>query len=323
MKDTDYTFAVARIRANEKKLLTNADVENLIALKGLNDAFSYLSSKGWITEDGKLSVSDVLSIQNKALWKLLCESVPEKKELEVFTVQNDFYNIKAALKCAFESRQAEIYFVFPTSLDLNVLAEAAKSHKFELLEKQYGVAMKEAYEKACMTENGQSADIILDRAALDFLQKKSESAKCEMLRKIAGFITACADIKIAVRCARTGKSFSFCEQALAKCEDLDTKKLAELCEKGEKDIFAYLKTTELSKGAQLIETDTAAFEKWCDDTVTEITREAKFKFFSFEPIVAYYYMKQAEIKTVRIILTAKENGLSENIIRERVRALYA
>ena len=40
------------------------------------------------------------------------------------------------------------------------------------------------------------------------------------------------------------------------------------------------------------------------------------------PIVAFYLAKQNEIRTARIIMTAKANGFSEDVISERVRKMY-
>ena len=40
------------------------------------------------------------------------------------------------------------------------------------------------------------------------------------------------------------------------------------------------------------------------------------------PIVAYYLAKQNEIRTARIIMTAKANGFSNDAISERVRKMY-
>ena len=40
------------------------------------------------------------------------------------------------------------------------------------------------------------------------------------------------------------------------------------------------------------------------------------------PVIAYYLARQNEIRTVRIILTGKANGFPEEVIRQRVRAMY-
>ena len=41
-----------------------------------------------------------------------------------------------------------------------------------------------------------------------------------------------------------------------------------------------------------------------------------------EPIVAYIYAKQTEIKNIRIILTGKLNNINSKTIKERLRESY-
>lgn len=322
MKDTDYAYAVSRIRANERKFLTSSDIESVIGAKDLTQAVSFLTSKGWAKESEKSDISDIIKAQNKEVWTLLCESVPDKSELSVFTVINDFYNIKAALKCSFLNTEPDGYFAYPTSIDTDALKQALKTHDFSLLGEDFEKPIKEAYEALARSQNGQNADIILDSAALSLFLKKGENSRCELLKEVCEFFVCCVNIKTAVRCARTNKSVSFAKTALAPCRSLDVSLMASLCENGEKELFSYLLTTKFEKGAEILKTDAASFEKWCDDSITEKIKEAKFSFFGFAPICAYYYAKQSEIKTVRIILSAKESGLSKETIEKRVRELY-
>ena len=72
----------------------------------------------------------------------------------------------------------------------------------------------------------------------------------------------------------------------------------------------------------MLEKSSAAFEKGVDDRVIELMKKAKYVFFGFEPVAAYYYAKTAELKTVRAVLFAKQAGIGEEAIRERVRELY-
>ena len=44
--------------------------------------------------------------------------------------------------------------------------------------------------------------------------------------------------------------------------------------------------------------------------------------FGIGPVAAYILARENEIKTVRIILAAKRNNLPEEMLRERVRAMY-
>lgn len=322
MKEQDYAFAVARIRANEAKLLTSQDYDNLISADNINACYDILASKNLVDRTKEIpSVSQLVNGWSKDLWTLVTESVPDKKEAEIFCVENDFFNLKAAVKCSLSGKDASSLFKYPTTLDTEKLSSAVDMHDFASIGEPYGEACQQAYDVACKTENGQSADIIIDKATLSLMAEKKKADK-GMLAEILEFTIACANIKTALRCLRTGKDKNFAESCLCECDSIDVKKLAELSCGDEDALFDYLSKTVYSKGTAILKENSTAFEKWCDDSITEITKSAKFKFFGFDPIIAYYYAKTTEIKMLRLILCAKESGLTEEIIKERMRLLY-
>lgn len=323
MKDTDYAYGVARIRANERRLLTQAELDGLINSPGASSAYDALIRLGWAEKtDGTIDVKTAVRRQNERLWALLLDCVPDPEILKTLTVENDFFNIKAALKSMLGGESPKNLFAFPTSLDVDELSKAVSTHRFELLDGAFAEAARLAYEAAGTTLSGQSADIAIDKAALEYLQKTARDSGCPLVYETASFIAAAANAKTALRCVRTGKDRSFFERAVAGCEAFGKNELIEAALAGEKQLFDFLLKTELSDGVKLLSKSCAAFEKWCDDAVLEKTKKAKYIFFGFEPICAYYYAKQAEIKSVRIILGGKESGVSNEVIRERVRALY-
>ena len=75
-------------------------------------------------------------------------------------------------------------------------------------------------------------------------------------------------------------------------------------------------------GAQALKESPSAFERWCDNQLIETIKPQKYNPFTAGPLVAYVLAKENEIKTVRIILTARLNGLEEEQIRERIREMY-
>ena len=87
-------------------------------------------------------------------------------------------------------------------------------------------------------------------------------------------------------------------------------------------MLKYLEESSYKEAGAKFKESTSAFEKWCDDILMECVKEARYTAFGIDPIIAYYVARDAEIKTVRIILSAKINNLPADVIRERVRALY-
>ena len=321
MRDTDYAFCVARIRANEKKMLSSAFIDKLIDCDTYNQAVTMLMEAGWIDAVGELS--DYIREQNNKLWMLLYESVPDKKELNALCVLNDFFNIKAAVKCLFSGETAEHYYIQPTSLDLNELTDKLNKQSFDFFgEKVTGDAVKSAYELVCKTHNGQNAEILIDNAALTMLKQFSLKYKNTSFSDICAFITDTSNIKTAFRCVNTRKNSDFINSAISDCCRIDRKRLIDAANSGIEALCEYLEATDYTKGVQLYLESPLLFEKWCDSKVISFARYSKYTAFGFDPVCAYYYAKLDEIKKVRTILFAKQSGVSKEILKERVGKSY-
>ena len=65
------------------------------------------------------------------------------------------------------------------------------------------------------------------------------------------------------------------------------------------------------------------FELACDNAVTEYLSNARLAGYGEEPVIAYIAGLEGEITTVRMILTGRLAGIAPDIIRERLRDLYA
>ena len=87
-------------------------------------------------------------------------------------------------------------------------------------------------------------------------------------------------------------------------------------------VMEYLNGAGYAEAAEALKESPSAFERWCDNRIIETIQPQKTNPFSVGPLVAYVIARQNEIKTVRIILTCKQNGLSDDSIRERVREMY-
>jgi V/A-type H+-transporting ATPase subunit C len=181
---------------------------------------------------------------------------------------------------------------------------------------------QEAKETLLQTRDGQLCDVIIDRAALEAIREAGEKTGEALLKDYGELVCATGDIKIAVRAARTGKSRQFLDRALAPCSTLDVPALAEAAAAGVDAVIAYLDHTVYADAVEELSGSVAAFERWCDNRVIETIKPQKYEVCTVGPLVAYVLARQNEIKTARIVITGKANGLSEEAIRERTREMY-
>ena len=73
---------------------------------------------------------------------------------------------------------------------------------------------------------------------------------------------------------------------------------------------------------EALKTSLSAFECWCDSFLIRRLQPQRYNPFTIGPLAGYLLARESEIKSVRLILSAKRNGLAEQTIRERLRECY-
>ena len=317
----DYTYAVARIRFRETQLLTDSDLDSLLAAKDIEAVMRILRDKGW-GDNSDPTPEQLLSIEEKKLWDFVDETVPERSVLDFLRVPNDFHNLKAAVKCIVRDIKPDGLFLYNSVCDPDELYDHVKKREYNELPEFLCDTAREAMTTILQTGDGQLCDIIIDKACMEYVYSLGKKSDNEVIRLYCELFTASSDIKIAVRCSATGKKPEFIRRAMAECDSLDEDKLAAAAYESYDAILAYLGTTEYSSAVDAIKVSMSAFEKWCDDHLTAVMKPQKWEPFGIGAIVAYIIARQNEIKAVRMILSAKLNGLPEEAIKERLRDMY-
>ena len=322
MAKPDYIYAVARIRAKELLCFGSPAMEQLMACKTYEECLRMLNEKGWGNGSAGQTPESLLDVERNKTWEQLRELVEDMSVFDVFLYANDYHNLKAAIKENYApSHGADIYSSNGT-IDPAVFRQAADEHDFSVLPAGMRDAAEEAMSVLRETGDGQLCDIIIDKAALNAILQAGKASGDPLLAFYAEHTVATANIKTAVRCQKTGKSLAFIQRALAECDTLDVSLLAQTAVESFEAMIAYLNTTEYSGAAEALTQSASAFERWCDNRLIEKIRPQKYETSTIGPLAAWLLARENEIKTVRILLSGKRNGLSDDAIRERLREMY-
>lgn len=320
MAENQYIYAVARIRSKELSLLDSKCMEQLLSCKNYEDCIRILSDHGWSCE-GKTS-EQFLTEEREKIWTLMKELVDDQSIFHVFLYENDFHNLKAAIKQIATGKESVRIYKKNGTIPWSKIYEAVKASDFTLLPEDMQTSGKEAYEAMMKGRDSQLCDVILDKASLE---KTYEAGKCLKSELMSGYVelkVASADINIAIRCCKMKKTAQFLKKALAPCNSLDISQLTNAVLHGMDAVYDYLKTTQYADAIDAIKTSPSTFEKWCDDRYISYIKPQKYHPFTMEPLAAYILARENEIKCVRILLSGKVNHLSEESIRERLREMY-
>ena len=323
MKDVDFAFAVARIRANENSLLSNAAASQLIAAPDLTDAIRVLQGRGYEIHGSNYDAA--LDKRAADCYDLMVEILPDIHELDAIIVKNDFNDLKVSLKAAYlDRRDVGRLFVRPTVFDPEQVDRLVRSEELDALPEELREAAKSGWAALSETGFAQVADTAVDKYCLKTMLDMAKKAFDPFVYKVTALDAAYCAIKAIYRCCLIKKPESFMRSAVPNplCGELDTDALIKAAAKSRGDFFAELEHTAFSEAGAILKRSATDYEKYCADSILSLARENSKGAFGSAPVIAYYIAVCAEIRTLRIILGAKAAGTDNDVIRQRVRQLY-
>lgn len=321
-----YGFAIGNLRAKENTLLKKSDLVQLAGASSVDQLSSMLRDKGFSQHTANEDVPQILKSAASGLWSYLNEISPDDGIFRPFLLENDFHNLKAALKALVRNILPDNYFILPATLDIETVKTAVSERKFELLPE----FMRESAVRSCeillSSGDSQLCDAVLDKACmnaqLSLINQKEYS--CELAAEIITKTVTFNNIKAALRCAKTQKSGAFIDETLADTSYPSKSALKTAALNGVDAVLELLENCggEMSLAAQSFKNSPADFERFCDDAVIDTARKAKRITLGFEPLIGYYMARNAEMKNIRIIYSGIKTGQRQEKITERLRALY-
>ncbi len=317
-----YIYAVSRIRHKETKLLSKKDIEQMISMQDIESVLRFLAEHGYGDETSYDSVDTMLRIEGEKVWQFIKELTDDLNVFDFLRIQNDYHNLKAAVKAVYTETTPDGLFKNGSKYDPASIYEALNKKEYNLLPDEFSTLAQSALTELLRTGDGQLVDIMIDRACLERINTLGRESNEEIVRYYCDTFVASGNIKIAVRSALMSKPSAFIREALSECDILDIDKLALCAAKGFDEVCDYLAKTDYKDAVPAVQESLSAFEKWCDNRLMDVMKTQKSEPFSIGPLVAYVFAKEQEIKAVRLILSAKENVLSDLVVRERVRDMY-
>lgn len=321
MHETEYAYAVAYIKNLENKMLSQTEIETIIAANDVTAAIKILIDKGF----GKSSktyynADDILKDEIEKIWDEAKNACPKEAPLDIILYKNDFHNLKTILKSSVYGVAWEKLIFRPCTVEPELIDNAIKSYNFEELPEFIRDIAKNGYQLVTKTGDGQLFEIYVDKAQLEVMYELAKLSKNEFLIQWTQLEILIADMKILARCV--GRSKDFIENAIIPVEGVNLEMLINAALVSIQELAVAFSKIGYQKAADAVLVSFAEFEKWCDNQKINFIKKAKNKFFGFEPIIAFLIGKEYELQALRIILSGKNNDVGMDIIRERLRELY-
>ena len=208
MSKTQYTYAVARIRALEVSLFSASVIEQLLACRDYDSCLRFLQEKGW-GGDAAPDADRILAREEQKIWETVREMHVDLSVFNVLYYPNWFHNLKAAVKAVCTGRENGNIFYKETPVSGDEMMRIIKERDYRALPVNMQKAAEEAVETLLHSGDGQLCDIIIDRACMEAIREAGRLAEDSVIKDYAEETVAITNIKIGIRAARTAKSLEF------------------------------------------------------------------------------------------------------------------
>ena len=312
MKDSAYAFAVSAVRVRENGLLTKNQMESLITAPDEASALRLLEDFGYkgISAD----VEGVLSERLAAVTAFVTDVAPDRRLLSFLFVNNDFHNLKAAMKCAVTGISPDGFFLPAVSVSTETVKKSVEEKRFADLPESLRQPAADGWNALVTGMNGQLCEMILDRGAIEASVKIAEVSGDEFCIGLAKLRQRCAAFLIAYRCAVAGKTADFIKAALPETDEPSVKAFTTAALAGCDAVAALAEKYgfDLSDGA-----DASAISAAAEVLEEDYISKSSFVSMGVSPVVSYYLRASREVARVRVILSCKRCGLSDEECRRR------
>lgn len=330
IREMDYLYATARLRALERDMLTQRDLEKMVDAASPQESYKIAND---ISLHSSLPFSEYETAINNMLlnaYALLSELTDNSPIFDIFRLKYDGHNLKVIIKS-----QALKADPVPAMSQLGILSKEEviagfNERKLSKLPEKMISAAFEASESLAKTGDPQTVDILLDKAVLESMLTLAQEIGFPFLTGIVQSYIDVENIRTAVRLKRMGKDIGLLKKLTVDGGKIALSRLFDaFAPEGFDAMKEMLFVTEyFNHFAPLFDgldskKPLTAFERGAENYTIKLLKSSRLVSFGLEPVISFILAKENEAKQIRIILASRLAGVERDKISERLRDTYA
>jgi V/A-type H+-transporting ATPase subunit C len=325
--DWRYTYETAQVRALEMQMLTRATLQDMANASGFQQAADLLSGTEYALPGGGRNfaeVQEVLLQRRTAVRTLFSDLMLDKPIVKLLKTRDDFANLRLAVRRTLTEKPIGTDY----SRDGNVPPEQIEQIFAE--EEEFGKPVfpdyvRNAVEQAVLAYY-QNKDIRRIDDAIDQYQAEYNLKQARRLKSV--FLTGLFKIQIDLTNIRTMLRLKFTESeqhnVFLKGGFIELERFIHGIELGYEAlgtlffVTPYYRIVETGAGYLASDKSFLKVEQQCEEHLVGFLKTTIRITAGPQPIIAYLLMKENEIRTVKLILTAKKNNLDTKLLLDRI-----
>ena len=327
MDSMEFAKVIPRLRVFETRLLDKAKLDRMIDSSSAEDVIKILKETEYsniMTNVKKAEdYENMLSLELERVYKELYDMCANKKIVDIMSIKYEYHNIKVLLKGKFLNKDFSDILIPIGRMDIVKFKNIIIENDYSDLTKTMRLGIEETITRFNLTKDSQLIDMILDMYMFEELREIAQELNDKFVTKYIKAQIDLTNIRTLLRVKNQNKERDFLQRALIKGGIIDIDTLISLFNDAASNIPVKLSHTDYY---EMLKNNTTyeggVLEKSMDNYIMKLMKDAKMIPFGMEPIIAYIYAKETEIKVIRIIMVGKLNNINAEIIRGRLRDVY-
>ena len=330
MDKMKFTQVIPRVL--ETRLLDKAKIDRMIDSNSAEDALKVLQETEYsnVMTDVKRAedYEYMLSAELKRVYSEVYSMSPVKALVDIMSIKYDYHNIKVILKGMFLEKDFSHMLMGFGIMDASKMKVDIETNSLSSFGSTMRKAIEETIEDFNAKKDPQRIDIILDKYMFENMREIAKELNDDFTSKYVSALIDLTNLKTLLRVKKQNKDRDFLLSLVIEGGSIDKDVLVALLSDSVENIASKLSYTNYEEVLKLGVEDFAqtgsagTLEKLVDNYIMDLMKSAKMIPFGGEPLLAYIYAKETEIKVIRIIMVGKLNNIAGEVIRERLRDIY-
>ncbi|MBU5487825.1 V-type ATP synthase subunit C [Clostridium sp. MSJ-8] len=332
MKAMQFTQVIPRLRVLETRLLDKAKIDRMIDSDSAEASIKVLQETEYANVMSEVKRAEdyeiMLSSELKRIYNEMYSMSPSRALIDLMGIKYDYHNIKVIIKGMILEKDFSDLLIPVGVNDINKLKYSIENNELSGFAPIMRKAIEEAIEDYNSKKDPQRIDVILDKYMFEDMKLIAKEIDDKFADKYVSSLIDLTNVKTLLRVKKQNKSREFLLSVVIDGGSIDKETLAALLTDSVENIPGKLSYTDyvdvLKNGVEEYSKNGSAglLEKLIDNYIMDMMKDAKLIPFGIEPVLAYIYAKETEIKVIRIIMVGKLNNIAGEVIRERLRDIY-
>ena len=321
--DWGYAFETAQVRALETQMLSRAAFVDMANAAGFEQAADYLRSGEYATGAGT-SISEleqVLLARRADVRRQFAGWIHNNSIVTLFRSRDDFANLRLAVRRMVTKKPTGSDYSGEGKFPPEQFSEVFENEKYEMLPDYMAEAAERAILLYYSDKDIRTIDYAIDAAQTEFNLTTAAKLGSEFLLGLFRIQADLTNIRTMLRLTMVqGEQ----RNVFLPGGYVERDRLLRGLDTGGDGLSAlffatpYFEVVQAGASYAASEKSFLKIEQQCDEYLDGYLRTTMVITAGMQPIIAYLLAKENEIRTVRLVFTAKKNHLNPKLILDRI-----